>query len=37
MRKDVAEFFRSIPEDDIETILISAVEQLVCCVSKGRT
>ncbi|MGD0976184.1 MAG: hypothetical protein ABR866_19035 [Candidatus Korobacteraceae bacterium] len=33
-RKDVVDFFRSIPEDDIETTLISAVELGVFCLQR---
>jgi len=36
MRKDVADFFRSIPEDDIETTLISAVELGVFCLQRAH-
>ncbi|HEY1159598.1 MAG TPA: hypothetical protein VGE83_03160, partial [Terracidiphilus sp.] len=35
-RKDVVDFFRSIPEDDIETTLISAVELGVFCLQRAH-
>jgi len=35
-QKDVADFFRAVPEDDVETTLISAVELGVFCLQRAH-
>ena len=35
-RKDVADFFRAVPEDDVETTLVNAVELGVFCLQRAH-
>ena len=35
-RKDVADFFRAVPDDDVETTLINAVELGVFCLQRAH-